>query len=218
MKKAYGWMTGLVLVSVVMVGLFLTVAPDTLPIHYNAAGEIDGWGSKYTYLLFPFFSAFMGIFLGLVARYEHRQGRPENAAVVTGMAVWVLVLFDALWAFFLIRGLKGTDAVPGEELWVKVLFLLLMASMIPLGNAMPKASRNSLYGLRTKWSMADDVCWQKSQRIGGWSSVGTGIVGVVLAALLPARWVSYACVGCLLLMAVGDTAATYVIWKRRQSP
>ena len=126
----------------------------------------------------------------------------------------MLVLFDALWAFFLVKGLKGTDLTVGGDLGAKTLFLLLAASLIPAGNYMPKARRNSLFGLRTKWSMADDVCWQKSQRIGGYLMMVTGIAGIVLVALLPVEWGTFALVGLLLIMAVAATVGSYVIWKK----
>ena len=37
----------------VITAVALQFMPDTVPLHYNAAGEIDRWGSKYESLLFP---------------------------------------------------------------------------------------------------------------------------------------------------------------------
>lgn len=216
MKKAYGWMIALTLLSFVTVGIFLTLAPDTVAVHYNAAGEIDRWGSKYEFLLFPFFSSVMGIFMGFLARHEGRQGREENAKVVVGTGIWVLVLFNGLWLFFLWKGLKGAGLTETATLGVKGLYLLLTASLIPMGNVMPKARRNSLFGLRTKWSMADDVCWQKSQRAGGYLLMLTGIAGTALVALVPVEWAAYVILGFLFVMTIAAMVATYVIWKRQQ--
>ena len=149
MKRSYKWMTALTLLAFVMVGLFLTVAPDTLPVHYNARGEIDGWGSKYTYLLFPALTAFMGVFMGFVARYEGKQGREDNANVVAGMGVFVLVLFDALWAFFLVKGLKGTDLNVCSDLGIKALYLLLLWEI---------SCRR--HGATLCWDFAPNGAWQ----------------------------------------------------------
>ena len=216
MKKTNKWMIGLMLLSVAAVGIFLTLAPDTIPVHYNAAGEIDRWGSKYEFLLLPFFTVVMGVFMSLVARREGKQGRGENEAVVAGVGICVLVMFNALWLFFFWKSLAGTDLRGNEDLSVKVIFLLLAGSFLPLGNIMPKARRNSLFGLRTKWSMADDVCWQKSQRLGGFLLVGTGMAGIVLISLLPAAWASGAVMALILSMMVAATVGTYVIWKNEQ--
>ena len=214
MRKSYRWMIGLTLLSFVMTGIFLTLAPDTIPVHYNAAGEIDRWGSKYEFLLFPILTLVMGLFMGLVARHEGKKGENTNALVAAGVGVWSLVLFNAIWLFFFWKTLAGTDLNGGEDLEIKGIFLLLMASFLPLGNQMPKARRNSLFGLRTKWSMADDVCWQKSQRLGAYSLMGMGILGIVLVSLLPAARATFAVLGLLLIMALVDIIGTYVIWKK----
>ena len=216
MRKSYRWMMGLTLLSFVMTGIFLTLAQDTIPVHYNAAGEIDRWGSKYEFLLFPILTLVMGLFMGLVARHEGKKGENTNALVAAGVGVWSLVLFNAIWLFFFWKTLAGTDLNGGEDLEIKGIFLLLMASFLPLGNQMPKARRNSLFGLRTKWSMADDVCWQKSQRLGAYSLMGMGILGIVLVSLLPAARATFAVLGLLLIMALVDIIGTYLIWKKEQ--
>ena len=217
MKKIYKWMIGLTLLSFVTAGFFLTLAPDTIPVHYNAAGEIDRWGSKYEFLLFPILTLVMGLFMGLVARHEGKKGENTNALVAAGVGVWSLVLFNAIWLFFFWKTLEGTDLTGSEDVGIKGIYLLMMASFLPLGNVMPKAQRNSFYGLRTKWSMANDVCWQKSQRLGAYSLMGMGILGIVLVSLLPAARATFAVLGLLLIMALVDIIGTYVIWKKENA-
>ena len=214
MKKAHKWMIGLMLLSVVTLGIFLTMAPDTIPVHYNAAGEIDRWGSKYEFLVMPVLTVLMGVFMALAGHHEGKKGETANENVVLAVGVWVMVLFNAIWLFFYWKTLSGSDLRGNEGLGIKAVFLLMAASFLPLGNRMPKATRNSLYGLRTKWSMADDVCWQKSQRLGGYSLMAAGILGIVLVSLTPASWAAFTLVGLLLVVAVADTVGTYIIWKR----
>jgi len=62
------------------------------------------------------------------------------------------------------------------------------ALLIVLGNIMPKMRRNALFGLRTKWSMANDTVWQKSQRFGGIASVISALVMIILALFVPGMW------------------------------
>ena len=52
----------------------------------------------------------------------------------------------------------------------------LRFSSYQLGNVMPKLKRNSLMGLRTKWSLSSDEAWRKSQRFGGITLAVTGIL------------------------------------------
>lgn len=218
MKKVYRWILALVLLSFVIAGIFLALAPEQIPVHYNASGQIDRWGSKYEYLVMPVLTAVFAGFMVWVAGYERKKDRESNERVVAGMTVWVLILFNVLWLFFMVNAVKiaQTDGA-AQELSVRGMMILLMASFIPLGNRMPKAQRNSFLGLRTKWSMADDVCWQKSQRLGGITMVAAGALGVALVSVLPMDWGLCVVVALLLIMTAVDVAGTYLIWKRQQN-
>ena len=111
-----------------------------------------------------------------LARREGKQGREANEQVVAGMTVCVLVFFNLLWMFFMWKAMDIDKIGNGlGALSTKAFMILIFALFIPLGNSMPKAQRNSAYGLRTKWSMANDRCWQQSQRFGGYTMVISGI-------------------------------------------
>ena len=71
--------------------------------------------------------------------------------------------------------------------------------LVVLGNIMPKVRRNSVFGLRTKWSLANDRVWQKSQRFGGFASVAAGFLLIFLAFLVPGIWNSLALLAVILV-------------------
>ena len=50
MKKAM-WIISII--SIILTAVALQFMPDSVPMHYNAAGEIDRWGSKYENYIFP---------------------------------------------------------------------------------------------------------------------------------------------------------------------
>lgn len=81
--------------------VFLALAPDTLPLHYNLAGEIDRMGSKYEYLLFPFLSAGVGAAFLLLAKQTERKQRENNALVEK------IFLFSAIGEILLFHGIGG---------------------------------------------------------------------------------------------------------------
>ncbi len=61
-----------------MVGTFIYLLiawnqlPDKIPGHFNSAGEIDRWGSKYELFITPVISVF--IFLGITLLEKHPEG------------------------------------------------------------------------------------------------------------------------------------------------
>ena len=218
MKNAFKWTIGLILLGFVMAGIFLTLAPDRIPVHYNIRGEVDRWGSKYEYLVMPFCNLFFGFLMAWLARLEGKKGRDMNERIVSVMCNWILVVFNLMWAMFMWKVMDPGN-LEGNlgDLVSRGILVLMSASMIPLGNIMPKSSRNGLFGLRTKWSMASDHCWQQSQRVGGYILVGTGILGVILTAVLPVTWGGIAVVALLLVAAAASTWASYRIWQKNQA-
>ena len=217
MKKVYYWIVALILLTAVITGIFLEIAPDTIPAHYDLQGQVDRMGSKYEFLLFPFINLLFGAFMAWLARLEGTAGRDQNERIVGIMTLWVLLLFNGMFVFFMWKALSQAQTLwELGALGEKTLLLLLMASLIPIGNLMPKAERNSIFGLRTKWSMANDRCWQQSQRFAGYVFVITGILGVVVCSLLPGLWSGYAILALILCSAVICTYASYRIYRKDQ--
>ncbi|MBE6922101.1 MAG: DUF1648 domain-containing protein [Ruminococcaceae bacterium] len=217
LKKSYTWILILILLGFVLSGIFISIAPDRIPAHYNIRGEVDRWGSKLEFIIFPVANLVFGGFMAWLARYEGKHGRDMNERVVASMTVMILILFNAQWTIFMCKAVDLSN--PGGnlgELPAKLITVLLCATFIPLGNIMPKAERNSLFGLRTKWSMANDRCWQQSQRFAGYAFVITGILGVVVCSLLPAQWGGYAMLALLLAMTLLCTCASYRIYRKDQ--
>lgn len=218
MKKSYMWTIVLILLGFVLAGIFLSMAPDQIPAHYNIRGEVDRWGSKYEFLIMPVINLFFGVFMAWLARQEGKKGRDMNERVVGITNNGVLILFNAMWLLFMWKAVDPENLGSGlDELTTKLIMVLLTASFIPMGNMMPKAQRNSMVGLRTKWSMANDHCWQQSQRVGGFIMVATGFLGVILTAVLPAQWGGYALLTLIIAMTIACTWASYRIYMRSQN-
>lgn len=217
MKKTYGWIVTLIVLGFVIAGLFFSVAPERIPVHYDIHGQVDRWGSKYELILLPIINLLFGGIMVWLARREGKQGRKMNEQVVAGMTVCVLLLFNFLWLFFMWKAIDIENIDIGlGALSMKMFMILIFASFIPLGNRMPKAQRNSLFGLRTKWSMANDNCWQKSQRFGGYTMVISGITGILLCALTPADWSVYILLIVLLTSMVICAIGSYCICRKEQ--
>lgn len=191
MKKLYTAVAALLIFGIVSTCVMLILSPDIVPVHYNAAGVIDRFGSKYEYLIFPGFSILITLLYCLLLVYMRKKNAPQlEQQVLLYTAIFTTFLFDVLGLFFGILAMRNPDAsgeIHPDSLWkltnVGTGILLMLA-----GNLMPKARRNSLFGLRTKWSMANDRVWQKSQRFGGFSAVICGLILTILAVVLPGRW------------------------------
>ncbi len=110
--------------------------PDTIPTHYNAAGEADGFGSKVSIIGLPVIATLLFIGLTVLNRYPHIFNYPtaitqDNAlrlyTLATSMLRYlklVLVLVFGGIEFMTIQHATGKGA--GLGVWFLPLTLLLV--------------------------------------------------------------------------------------------
>lgn len=216
MKKLYYFSLGIILLTIVGTAILLVFKPDTIPAHYNLAGEVDRYGSKYENLIWPLSSVIMGAFFLLLARHQRKKGEKSNEKVLLYTSAATLLFFAALGFYFMIKAIRhDSAALPavGTDGILKFTGIGIGALLVVLGNIMPKARRNSLIGLRTTWSMANDSVWQKSQRFGGIVSVVSGLAIILLAVFLPGDWVGLAMIGVITVWLILCVAASYRYYK-----
>lgn len=198
MKKLYAVMFALVAVSVIGSAVLMVFMPDTVPAHYNFAGEIDRWGSKYENLIFPVITVLVGAVIAFIAK-KPEEAVPKKVLLWTG--VCSILLLDAVGFYFMFRDLSAvpemsTDAADNV---IKLMSIGVGVMYIILGNLMPKVKKNGLFGLRTSWSMENDEIWNKSQRFCGKAAVVCGFATVLVSAFAPDGW-------CIMLLMVFTAA------------
>ena len=213
MKKYYGWMAVLLLVWLVLTCVFLILAPDQVPVHFDINGNVDRMGSKFEFLLFPG----IGVVAMLASVYGTKKSGKGNVKTAAISTICLLAFMLVLFSYFMWMALDPDTVLEGlGQLALRGILLLLMVLFIVLGNIMPKARRNSFMGLRTKWSMYSDTCWQKSQRLCGYVMMLCGVVGLLLCAVLPDAVVVWAVLGFVFVMIPVTTAGSYLIYKKER--
>jgi len=190
MKKLYAIFYGIIILSVVGTAILLMFSTDTVPVHYNFAGEADRFGSKYENLIFPLIDIIMGTFFILFAKLQRKKGMATNEKILLYAGISTLLFFVALGFYFILKAIRydpaATAAVSIDA--TKFTGIAVGILLIVLGNIMPKMRRNAMFGLRTKWSLSNDSVWQKSQRFGGISSVLCGLIMIVTSAFVSGVW------------------------------
>ncbi|MCR4934898.1 MAG: SdpI family protein [Oscillospiraceae bacterium] len=191
MKKLYTILYAVMLLCVLGTVVFLLLLPDRVPMHYNLAGEVDRMGSKYESALWPLLSLSLGGLFLWMARRERTRRAGSNEKVLLLVGICVLLFFTLLGFWTMWKAMAyGPEAASQRfpEDLNRFVNVGLGALLTVLGNFMPKARRNSLFGLRTGWSMANDAVWQKSQRFGGITLVVAGLALMLLSLAVPGAW------------------------------
>lgn len=186
--QAKTWSMPVVLMTTILV-LQLIIAvttypflPDQVPSHWNGAGQVNSYEPKLIGIgLFPLISFILLVILrGLVKMGPllTRDGEGSNRFFIdiTLSGVMLLMLVMQLTVVAISLGVKLD--LPFVICFVVSLFFIV------LGNYMGKLRRNFWVGIRTPWTLASSVVWERTHRLGSWLFVAAGLVGI-LCSFIP---------------------------------
>lgn len=195
----------------------LPYLPEKIPAHYGLDNQVDRWGSKYEALLFPAITLLLGYFTLMMAKLAEKQEKygKNNKRVTLIMGAFVLILFNALNVYSLYASFHKIENLSSVSLDLgQLIFGIIGVLMIVTGNIMPKLRMNSVIGLRTHWSMKNEVTWKKCQHIGGISFIvgGIMIIGICIAMRGTPCLLSVSGVWAILI--ITDVFLTYRVAKK----
>ena len=172
--------------------------PESVPVHFGLDGQPDRFGPKAELVLGgPLFLLLIwGIFAALLAidpkvRQQERELKtePDPDAARVGLAasrsgreaivVCALLLIFVVHAGLLAHG-AGLLSHPARMLALALGGFLLLG-----GNFMGRVRPNWFIGIRTPWTLADDVVWQKTHRIAARTMVAAGVALLPLCLFSP---------------------------------
>ena len=81
----------LLLGTIVFVLIRMPALPDQVPSHYNVAGEIDGYSSRWLLLLMPIFGLVMDAVLALAGRFPKSWNTGTRITLYNRVRVYRLV-------------------------------------------------------------------------------------------------------------------------------
>lgn len=189
---------------------------ESYPLHWNAAGEADGFGSRQDVFIllaiFPLVALGITILFAFLPRIEPLRGNLEESMKPYGL-VWMLcmalILFVATMIAMTYTTEQGGQIVSSPRLMVTALSLFF----IGVGNVLGKVRQNFMFGIRTPWTLSSELSWEKTHRIGARLFVATGVVGLITALALPI-FAFPVFIASLLLSVTACLVISYREWQR----
>lgn len=195
----------------------LPFLPEQIPAHYGFDGQVTRWGSKYETLIFPAITVLLGFIMLALTKFSSKQEETgsNNEKVCLAIGIASLALFNAMTAYFLYTDFQAVDDLSSMVQDVnRLIFGILGISMVILGNIMPKLRMNSAAGLRTVWSMKNDITWKKSQRFGGLSFIAGGTAIVVVCFFTKGAACFVWAMAILAVLVAVDVSYTYALARK----
>ena len=177
------------LLTLVLAALSLAVAlgvyqgvlgqlPERVPTHWGLDGRPDAFTPRermLPQLLLPPGLLFGWVLLTLALPWL--SPRPFSVEGFRPTYAYLMALVGVFFAYLqavILAGYFGRDVDMGKGILLGVLGLFAL-----LGTSLGKVRRNFWIGVRTPWTLASDLVWERTHRLAGWLMGVGGAVGVV---------------------------------------
>lgn len=197
----------MILAMTAITAYFYPALPEQMPMHWNYAGQVDGYGGRWqVWLLGPgIMSGFL--LLAVVLPYlSPKQFEVQASGSTYGYLMAVpIALFGGIELLVLCNGLGIKFDM------ARVLNYVLFAALILIGNPMGKVKRNFFMGVRTPWTLASERVWYATHRLAGKLMVGTGLLGLCATWFGAPQWLLL-----IVMLAWAPVASGYslLLYKR----
>ena len=182
-----------------------------VPIHWDAAGRINGYAGKWLGLAVgPILALAASLIFMVVIVAEPQRANLAKSRALVWIAWFGLLGAAAVVEFAQISTLLGW-AVPVATLIVGGIGLFFVI----LGNQLSKSRPMYMVGIRTPWTLADPDIWIATHRLGGKLMMIAGLVWLVAAVC---GWVDAFAAPVLILVAMVASLVpviySYMLWRR----
>ncbi|MFA6534128.1 MAG: SdpI family protein [Patescibacteria group bacterium] len=184
--------------------------PAIVPIHWGLSGQADGYGSRgFAAFFFP--ALILGLYLLLT--FIPNLDPKKNIYAEFKKTYWILRLTFIL--FFILIYFTASLVGVGYNLPVgQIVCGGIGLLFIIIGACLTKIKPNWFVGIRTPWTLSDDIVWEKTHRLGGKLFMLAGL-GFIASITLPAGWNLGLGLGVTFLAII--ITVVYSYWLSRQN-
>jgi uncharacterized membrane protein len=205
-KYDYASIGVIVLLFVVSFYLYPSL-PEEIPTHWNAEGQVDGWGAPHMIFLFPIISFLIfGLFLAIpkIAVFKKNVSEFKH---LESMKFMMVVMFAFLFLATVLATINYYNRI--------ILMILPIVGLLffYLGYILPEMKRNFFIGIRTPWTLADDFVWKQTHALGGKLFMLLGVLFVLLVFIDP-RYLLYLIMIKVIGVVVILFIYSYWVWRK----
>ena len=199
-------LTSLVILLPVLIGLILwNRLPEEMPMHWNAAGEVDGWGSRMTVVLaMPAILLAVHWLCALVTSADPKRANIGGKPLL--LVLWICPVISVL-----VSGLTYLTALNIPVSVEVVMPLVLGILFVVIGNYMPKCRQSYTLGIRVPWALENEENWNRTHRFAGkvWMVGGVLIMACSFLGVWPMLAIT-------LVMAFAPMIYSYVYYRKHR--
>ncbi len=202
------WLWLIMLIPVGYLAYVWPTLPEIIPTHFGFDGKPNDWSHKTMYaFLIPGLNVGIYLLMTFIPFID-----PKKKLEIMGNKYFRLKLFTTLFiaiiSLFIVR-----SAITGTVGDSTVLFCVLGAFFMLIGNYLQRAAPNYFVGFRTPWSLENEVVWKKTHLLGGRLYFIAGLLTIVSSLIIKERFAPYFA-GIIITASVIPTIYSYIVYKQ----
>lgn len=196
------------IVSLLLAIIVFPKLPEIIPVHFDATGVPDRYGSRWSIFIFPGINLIMTILTEGLKRID-----PKTEAYLKFEKQYYNVMFVVTLLMLGVQVIT-LSYVFGYEINIsRIMPLILGSLLIYIGNVMPKFKHNYFVGIKTSWTLASETVWYHTHRLAGKLWVISGLV-MLLLVLLPLEFTVWGIMALVFIMVLVPITASYFYFKK----
>ncbi|MGG3271425.1 SdpI family protein [Priestia aryabhattai] len=210
--KKHVFPLGITLLTLVAWLIALPHLPATMPIHWGANGEADGFATKINAMILTV--GIMVLIYFVIAFVPRIDPRKENYKYFS--KTYNILLNAVLLLFFFVN---MSTILQGLGYNVPMSYIApIMAGLvfIIIGNYLQRVRSNYFMGIRTPWTLSNENVWKKTHRLSGKIFFIGGLL-ILISAFLPDGYKSVILWGSIVLCVAIPYLYSYVAYKKEMN-
>lgn len=205
--------TAVVAAAQAAVALFvLRTGVDQVPMHFNAAGQVDRWGDSReaagVILFIAAITAVTGFILALGVRDPKADDGRRRAL---GWAQVILLASTTIVVAMMM--VLASGAIDAAAAGPQITLMACCTTFAVIGAVVGKVPPNAIVGVRTPWSLSSRLAWEKSNRLAGRLFFWGGLAGLIAAPYAPQDLAMKAMISAVLLAAAICVFESWRVWR-----
>ncbi len=185
--------------------------PARVPLHFNANGKADRYGTLHELLMSLLLLTGIGIATALLVRFLPQIDPKKKAKYSAGL---FRNLFIGMSLLFVVIQIAIIGSAGSQFEFEKIMLPLLGIFFAFLGNLMYSVKPNYFAGVRTPWTLESEETWRATHQLAGKIWFAGGILITIVTLILPATLAHQVFLGLTLIMALWPTVYSYFHFKK----
>jgi len=208
-QKYYGGAAAVILAILFGTLVAYPYLPRVVPIHWDAHGQVNGWGPKWS--LFLYGPGLMLLIVLMFSALPWLSPRKFELDSFRSTYLYIMIVVVAMMAYCnLLILMSALGSLGGIEIDISRAIEGGVCLLIALlGNVLGKVRRNFFVGIRTPWTLASERVWNGTHRLAAKTFFAGGLLGLIAVLLRAPFWLPIAFIMVALVVPVAYSLIAY---------